>query len=77
MSAEGYTTGAVREGKLVAKNDGDAWVLALAQVDGASVVSNEKKYTRPTKVNRSIPNVCGFEGIPHLSVLDFIMVTAK
>lgn len=59
------------KGKPLAKSDGDAWVVALAQLRNATVVSQENP--RPSKNPRqTIPDVCGDEGLSHISLAGFI-----
>lgn len=50
------------KGKPLAKSDGDAWVVALAQERGAVVVAHESP--RPSaRPPQKIPDVCDAEGI--------------
>lgn len=59
------------KGKPLAKSDGDAWVVALAQLRGATVVSQENP--RPSKNPRqTIPDVCSDEGLLHIDLATFI-----
>ena len=62
----------IAKGKPQAKNDGDAWVIAMARRlgPGALVVSDETdELSKPTQ---KIPGVCRLMGIRHLTTVEFI-----
>lgn len=54
------------------KSAGDPWVIALAMVIGASVVTFEVPITDPRSPKVKIPNVCRGYGIPCINVFEVI-----
>lgn len=50
------------------KNHADAFVVALAQLEGMAVVSDEQ--SEPKSKLIKLPDLCAKLGIPHLSVFD-------
>jgi hypothetical protein len=52
------------------RSGGDPWVIALAEVDGCTVVTHEVATGRRSRPN--IPDVCADRKIPVIGVLDLI-----
>ncbi|MGV8041537.1 MAG: DUF4411 family protein [Thermoanaerobaculaceae bacterium] len=53
------------------RSGGDPWVIAVAMVHGAAVVTNEKPSDVPLK-RPSIPDVCGAYDVRCISLVDLI-----
>lgn len=51
-------------------NDVDAWVIAYAKANNATVVTHEVPAPKSTKVK--IPDVCDYFGIKHISTFDML-----
>jgi hypothetical protein len=58
------------------RSGGDPWVIALALVENATVITEENRNTRTPKIKPKIPDVCDSLGVRCIKFVDFVQEPA-